>query len=93
MANHTIPSDLSVFHTQWSVLSSPALCDAAKLLFCELMCDNGLRAGWLLTDPHWNEEARRLLHELGQAGHLYIDNDGDGHLRVGLYLCNPPVPA
>ena len=41
----------SVFRLQAAVLARSDVENAAKLVFCSLLCDLGFRQGWLLTKP------------------------------------------
>lgn len=83
MINKKSQSNVPIFHVQSVVLSDARLSAAAKLLFCDFVCEDGLRDGWLFSDAGWSDETKRLLGELGQAGYLDVTSGPDGILRVG----------
>ena len=83
MINKQSQSNVPAFRIQSAVLSDPRLSTDAKLLFCDFVCEDGLREGWLFSDVGWTDETRRLLGELDRAGHLTVSSGPDGLLRVG----------
>jgi hypothetical protein len=78
----------SLFDVQSRVLRADGLSDAAKLMFCRLMCEGGFRSGWILSDSRWSPDDRCNLLELADAGYVTLESDDD----LGTRLAALPMP-
>ena len=79
-------SDL-LFRIQSEALRRADLSDAAKLQFCRLMCLDGFRSGWLVTDSRWSLPQKESIDELDRVGLVEARRDGDGNPAVRIRPC------
>ena len=84
MSNIPYDSTDPIFHVQSCVLKDPDLTFDAKLMFCHLICSNGFRGGWLISDRRWSQSEKSLLKLLARHGYLTLSQDADGLIQVGI---------
>ena len=76
-----------LFDMQCRVLGDSAVSDQAKLMFCRLMCHEGFRSGWILSDRRWSTDDHRHLQELERAGYVTLSQNHGLGARIA------PLPA
>lgn len=71
---------------QGRALADQKLSIPAKLMLCRLMCGQGFRSGWIVSDSRWSPEDVAALGELEGSGYVTIRRDG---AAIGVLLSLP----
>lgn len=67
---------------QKSALGDSRLDDQVKLMFCKLI--DGIRGGWLFSDPRWNDKEKARIKSLADAKYITLEIKSDNEYQVGL---------
>ncbi len=78
----TPDSNSSLLALQLQALDDPALTADDKLLFCRLVCSDGFRHGWNVSDASWTQRVAESAARLHERGYLVLTRDRQGAPRV-----------
>ncbi len=67
---------------QLQALDDPPLTVDDKLFFCRLVCSDGFRHGWNVSDASWTQRVAESAVRLHERGYLVLSRGRQGAPRI-----------